>query len=380
MSNYKKSIKYIAIFAIIILILAGCSAEKTESLISNNIKTKVQAIETQDSNLYMTTVTKNDYYYRNEQIRWFTEMAFKGIKNISMKVDEAKQLDDETIVATIHQEHSNNEKFDFTYPLLFRLENGKWVDYGYDFKVRDAGRFSIKFMEGETRVDAFIQMTDQAYDNLEPIFPERPDSSFEIKLFNDQELLRQRTIPSNAWLFTGWGEPNESLKLYTGHPDIDRYRGTVQHEVVHHITINICKNNLPIWLYEGIAMYYGSAYFGHDSSAILSTLKKENVKVTIEYLENTDMSVVTDKDEIYDWYNRNYMYTVYMIETYGHDKFMDLFYEAGKKPFNDSAANAFFITQNNVTMDEVLMTVLGITKQQLSDDYLVWLEKTDFIN
>ena len=134
-------------------------------------------------------------------------------------------------------------------------------------------------MEGETRVNDFINMSNEAYDNLEPIFAERPHDSFEIKLFSDRELLRQRTIPSNAWLFTGWGEPNESLKLYTGHPDINRYKGTVQHEVVHHITINICNNNLPIWLYEGVAMYYGSAYYGFENSSILSSLKAREALV-----------------------------------------------------------------------------------------------------
>lgn len=372
-------IKATAVLLALFMLLYGCSSDNNEKFIRENVNTKLNSINSGDRALYMTTVTQNDYYYRNEQLRWFTEMASKGIEDIQIKIDEIQFPDSETAVVTIHQTHKNNEKFDFSYPALFKLENGVWVDCGYNFQSVDAGRFTIKYMDGETRVNDFIEMTNEAYDNLEPIFAERPSDSFEIKLFNDRELLRQRTIPSNAWLFTGWGEPNESLKLFTGHPEIYGYQGTVQHEVVHNITINICNNNLPVWLYEGVAMYYGSAYYGFENSKLLSSIEKENMKTPISELEVLDSSKLTETQDIYNWYGQNFMYTAYLIDTYGHDKYMELWYEAGKKPFNDSAANPNFYSQNNKTMGEVLMTVLGITKQQLTADYLKWLETTDIL-
>lgn len=376
MMNIRKLTALLVVLAILIALLGACGNGMEEGVIEN-VKTKLEAIKSGDQDLYMTTVTKNDYYYRNEQIRWFTEMAFKGIKDIDMYVEGTERIDGETIVATIHQTHTNNERFDFSYPNLFKLEEGKWIDYGYAFESAKTDRFTIKYMEGESRVDDFIRMTDNAYDNLEPIFSERPHSNFEIKLFSDRELLRQRTVPSNAWLFTGWGEPNESVKLYTGHPDVEKYVATIQHELVHHITINICNNNLPVWFYEGIAMYYGNAYFGHEFSTILSALDKDSVQVTISELENTNIGNETDTQKIYDWYNTNYMYAAYLIETYGHEKYMELWYEAGKRPFNDSAANINFYSQNDQTFGEVLMAVMGITKDELSASYILWLETTD---
>jgi len=384
MFNKVNSIKTTALFLCILLILSSCSGianngENPEKAITNNIEIKQKAIDEKDLALYMSTVTQNDYYYKNEQIRWFTEMTFKGIQKVSFKVDKIDMLDEETAVATIHQTHTNGEKFDFTWPDLYKLENGVWLDCGYAFESIDTGKFTVKYMKGETRVNDFISMMNEAYVNLETIFKERPHSSFELKLFSDRELLRQRTIPSNAWLFTGWGEPNESLKLFTGHPEIYSYQGTVQHEVVHHITINICNNNLPVWLYEGVAMYYGSSYYGFQNSKILSGLKKENVRMPIAELEVLDSSKLTDTEDIYAWYGQNFMYTAYLIDTYGHDKYMELWYEAGKKPFNDSAANPNFYSQNNETMGEVLMKVLNLTKQQLTDSYLDWLETTDIL-
>ena len=385
MDKRTKLLKATALLLCILFVLSACSAGNsggagnTKAAIRKNVETKQKAMDTADQAMYMSTVTQNDYYYKNEQIRWFTEMVHRGIQKVNMTVDEIKIIDDDTAVATIHQTHVNGEDFDFTWPALYKLEEGSWVDCGYNFKEVDTGKFTVKYMEGETRVNDFISMMNQSYTNLEPIFAERPHSSFELKLFSDRELLRQRTVPSNAWLFTGWGEPNESLKLFTGHPDISRYNGTVQHEVVHHITINICNNNLPIWLYEGVAMYYGSSYFGFENSKILSSLIKENLRMPIAELEVLDSSKLTETDDIYTWYGQNFMYTAYLIDTYGHDKYMEIWYEAGKKPFNDSAANPNFYSQNNETMSEVLMTVLGLTKQQLTDEYLEWLETTDIL-
>ena len=377
MSNRKKLTAIVLIFVILLTLLTSCSSEIENQNIKDIVKTKLEAIKSGDQELYMSTVTKTDYYFRNEQIRWFTEMAFRGIRDVDMYVDEVEAINDETIIATIHQTHTNNENFDFTYPNLFKLEDGKWLDHGYAFESVDTDRFTIKYMKGESRVDDFIRLANNAYDNLEPIFSEKPHSNFEIKLFSDRELLRQRTVPSNAWLFTGWGEPNESVKLYTGHPDVEKYVATLQHELVHHITINICNNNLPVWFYEGIAMYYGNSYFGHEFSTILSALNKASVQVTIAELENTNIGNETDTQKIYDWYNTNYMYAAYLIDTYGHDKYMEIWYEAGKRPFNDSAANLNFYEQNDETFGEVLMTVLGITKEELSIAYLTWLETTD---
>jgi hypothetical protein len=381
-TNTKKgAVIFLCVLLIITAVMAGFvnKTATSEEAVFDNVKTKQKAIDTADQSLYMSTVTENDYYYRNEQLRWFTEMVYKGIKQVKISAEKVEIIDEETAIATIHQTHFNGEAFDFTWPALFRFEDGEWVDCGYAFEEVDTDKFTVKYMEGETRVNDFITMMNEAYKNLEPIFVERPHSSFELKLFSDRELLRQRTVPSVRWQFTGWGEPNESLKLYTGHPDINRYKGTVQHEVVHHITINICNNNLPVWLYEGVAMYYGSAYYGFENSKLLSSLKKEDMNMPISELEVLDSSILTETQDIYNWYGQNFMYTAYMIEEYGHDKYMELWYEAGKKPFNDSAANPNFYAQNNVTMEEVLMSVLGITKKQLTDDYLAWLEATDIL-
>ncbi|MBN2879416.1 MAG: hypothetical protein JXN65_07280 [Clostridia bacterium] len=396
----RKIIAYIVITLYALFLLAGCneSAEVTEAptpsptaspsleetlegKISEVINTKMHALETKDIDSYLSTVTQNDAYYYNEQSRWYSEMIQSVISEIHLEVVSVKSIDESTLEAVIHQTHTGNgEHFDFTYPLLFKLDKGEWMDYGYNFESIVTPRYTLKYMSGETRINEFKEMIDTAYDNLEAVFAEKADDNFEIKLFWDREMLRQRTIPSAAFLFTGWGEPNESLKLYTGHPDIESYHGTIQHELVHHITIKICNNNLADWLLEGTAVYYGNAYYDYSLTNSLANLKKENIAQTIDDLNNTDLYHAESQQQVWDWYNTGFGYVAYIVETYGVDKFIELYNEAGKKPFNDSVANESFKADNIQTTSEVLSAVLGITPEQLSEDYLNWLEITDFFD
>jgi hypothetical protein len=70
------------------------------------------------------------------------------------------------------------------------------------------------------------------------------------------------------------------------------------------------------------------------------------------------------------------MMTEYIIESYGHDQLMPLFYEAGKKPYNENVMNSEFNKQNNDTMGVVLESVLGLTKEELTEEYWAWLDQT----
>jgi len=98
------------------------------------------------------------------------------------------------------------------------------------------------------------------------------------------------------------------------------------------------------------------------------------VSRTIEDLETNDYYSATTTEEIRSFYNTSYMYVRYIEEVYGREKLMDIFYEAGKKPFHDSTLNDTFEINNQKTADEVIMTVLNLTKDELSQAYLAWLE------
>jgi L-ascorbate metabolism protein UlaG (beta-lactamase superfamily) len=349
-----------------------------EDAIEDIIKDRLTAIETKDYDLYMASITKRNPYLFNEQERWFMGMTDEIISDVSFEIKSTEMIDEHTAVVNIIQKHYMDKSYELSYPLLFKYEKGMWKDHGYNFEVLETERFTIKYMKGETRVEEFRQMLEDAFVNLDGLYEEKPHPYFEMKLFSDREMLRQRTIPSNGWLFTGWSEPDESLKLFTGHPEsYIGYPGVVQHEVVHHISIRMCNNNLAVWLLEGIAMYDGSAHYGFESSSLLSKMRISGVKKSIAELEAIDFSSNLSGDEIANFYNNSYMYVRYISEIYGHDTLMALFKEAGKKPFHDSTLNESFEKNNQISTGEVIQEVLKVSKQELSDAYLEWLVTVD---
>lgn len=351
-----------------------------EEAIEKIMSDRLEAIVTKNYDLYMTAITKINPYFFNEQERWFMGMTDELISDVSFVIESTEMIDEYTAVANIKQQHTMDKTYDLNYPLLFKFENGQWQDYGYHFEIYETERFTVKYMKGETRVEEFAKMLDDAFDNLDPLYAEKPHPYFELKLFSDQELLRQRTIPANGWLFTGWSEPDESLKLFTGHQlEYQGYPGVMQHEVVHHITIRICNNNLAVWLLEGIAMYDGSAHYGFENSSLLSNMSKRGVKMSLKGIEKMDMTSDLTREEILNFYTASYMYVRYIDETYGRETLMNLFYEAGKKPFHDSTLNDTFESNNQISTGEVIESVLGITKDELSSAYLTWLKTVDFI-
>ncbi|BES66318.1 hypothetical protein SANA_27570 [Gottschalkiaceae bacterium SANA] len=337
---------------------------------------KIEAVQTKNLDLYLSTITTADSYYWNEQKRWFTEMTKDGVRDLKYILREVTLEEGEIAIARVEQTHHYHQNFSISYPLRFIQEEDEWKDAGYNFEEQKTERYTIKYMSGESKVTDFQKIIDTAYTNLASIFSEQPDPNFEIKLFHSRELLRQRTIPTIGWLFTGWGEANESLKLYTGHPVLEPYYGTVQHELVHHITMRICNNNLPGWIADGIALQYGNYALEGGNAITLGYATKDQVRVTVDFLENVDLWDAEKQEETWDWYNASQMLTEYIIESYGHDQLMALFYEAGKKPYNENVMNPKFNEQNNKTMGQVLQTVLGITKEELTEAYWTWLDQT----
>lgn len=342
---------------------------------------RLLSLETEDYDLYMSVIGRNNQFYSNEQERWFENMIDDSISNISFEVKSVEMIDGRTASVVIHQEHDMDVHYSFDYPILFKYEYGKWMDYGYDFEIYATDRFMVKYDEGEERIDEFVKMLDEAFDNLDEMYELKPLDDYEMKLFTDQEMLRQRCIPANGWLFTGWSEPDESIKLFTGqgYPYIG-YQSVVQHELVHHVTIRMCNNNLPVWLLEGIAMYDGSAYHGITVSRMLSTMTKARVSQTIEDLEVNNLGTNLTKQGIYNYYSTSYMYIRYIVETYGRDKMIEIFTTAGQKPFHDETLNDEFHIKNSETARQIMQEILGVTPEELSSDYLVWLEEFDFLN
>jgi len=242
------------------LVLTLSSCVSTRQVITESWADKYRAIELSDPELYMNTISEADTYYRNESYAWFWYMANNNFEDLSFTVTGMDQVNPSTMLVHINQKHTYaGNNFDFDYTIVYGLEEGDWRDQDLDFQVREIPGFKIYYMADEKHLAAFEGFLIKSNRDLIEVFGVGADDNFPVKLYTDRELLRQRTYPIIERQFTAWGEGNESLKIYTGFPNVAMYEATIRHELVHHITLKMSSNRLCSWYAEGLAVHYGNS-------------------------------------------------------------------------------------------------------------------------
>ena len=213
------------------LLLLCSSCMSTEDIVARSWEDKYRAIAESNVDLYMSTLTEGDDYYRNESYAWFWYMANNDFRDLSFTITGVEELGPRAVLVHVNQKHSYaGENFDFNYSIIYRRENGRWLDCDLNFLRRETEGFRLCYMEDEKNVETFERFLLTSNSALENVFGIGADDNFPVKLYTDRELLRQRTYPVLERQFTAWGEGNESLKVYTGYPSLAPYEGTIRHE------------------------------------------------------------------------------------------------------------------------------------------------------
>ncbi len=353
------------------------SCVSVEEKLSESWNNKITAINTSDSDLYMSTLSTEDSYYRNESYAWFWYMANNDFQNLSFNITGIDQIDQRTVLVHINQKHIYaGENFDFNYNIVYSYQDGKWLDCDLDFLRHDVDGFRIFYRENERNLQSFERYLINSNEALSDLFGTGVDENFPVKLYTDRELLRQRTYPIIERQFTAWGEANESLKIWTGHPTIPPYEGTIRHELVHHITLKISRNYLAGWYAEGLAVHYGNgAVFGGDFIKS-GRLSPSDAAWNIAKLESIDMASMTDEKEISCFYGISALIVKYMAETWGDDVHRKILEACAGKDFFDRAKSEDSESILQPVLHSAFEQVTGRTSEELSDGYLSWLKKT----
>ena len=343
--------------------------------IAESIAAKQKAIDDNDLNLYLSTISDENEYYYNEQRRWFYEITNETISDVSLELLGVEIIDSETAIASVNQKHFHDEQFDFDFELLYEYKNGQWVDCDYPFLIKEYDGFILKYQPDETKVMEFAALIQKSRKTIAEEFDMQMDDQIEIKMFIDRELLRQRTIPTSKRLFTGWGEADESIKFYSGFEDVDRYYSLFLHEFTHHVTMKMCNNNLPEWFAEGLAVSYGTFVAEEGNCIDNGKMDKEALKVDINWLQDFDNRNETEEALIDAYYYASGMFVEFLRDLYGQQTVADLLYKAGEKPYNESIFNDEFTAMNKQTLLEVLEYATGQSIDELSEEYIQWIDQ-----
>ena len=335
---------------------------------------KLEAIKGKDLSAYLKTISFSKDNYIIEETGWFKDMLDESFKDLSLDVISIKQVDEEKVEAIIQLKHQRNDGIDIKYPLLVGYENGILKDFDLNFLTVEDKRFTLKFLEDDTRADDFYKIIEKAFYNIENIFHKKMNKKVIIKMYKSKELLRQRTVASINWQYYGWAEDGESLKFFSGLENIKNYQGLIQHELVHIVTLNISKGNEPAWLVEGIAMYYGDAYYPYKDDIVLKDINKYDLNKSLEYLKAFDYYKETDLNLIFEWYCVCGLYLKYMVEIYSHEKVLDLFFEIGNFNKMDNSKK-LDVPEFHKMLPGI---VLGDNEKEISKGYLKWIKKQKF--
>ena len=259
--------------------------------IHNLIKMKQNAVREKKIDRYMSTVTKNDKLFYNEQKYWIRDMIKDEIKDVSFIVKDIKKISDGYLVL-INQKHLLGEEIlDFHYELILKEDNGELKDYGINFKVIDKGEFRIKYIIDDKIPKFFAKLIKGVFEDLDVLFGEKIDYIVDFKLYPELDLVRQRSSPAYKWQYPIWAEPYQGVKLYPYYFAPEVYAGGFQHELIHVITLKGNNNHLMQWMKEGIAMKYGNGrYDTRDVDFSLKYMDEQDLSIPLEELMDMTLS------------------------------------------------------------------------------------------
>ena len=328
-----------------------------------------------DVGKYMALVYEDDREYYTEQRNWFLIYRDAVTSDFSVKVIKAERTDDNTVVATLLQHYLyGTARADRTirYEARFIKTPGGWKDADLNFVVKETPHFTVKIQrEIESNAPEAMEEAEKAYASVLKALGLEPPGKITLKLYEDQETLRQSSDIRVAFLFNGWAEDGESIKMY-GRRDRSTIAPLVAHELTHKITLAVTDSQCS-WLAEGMANYFGSQPF-RGNPLQLNVATAEELAVPIAWLEETNLTQLTDDKSIKIFYAASSMVIEFMVETYGVDRLKALLAELAKNPRYDRGHDyAAMEQENQKRLHQAIQTVMGVDMNAFNRLWLGWI-------
>jgi hypothetical protein len=320
----------------------------------------------------MQTINPINTLYYNESDYFSKKLSMANFSNFKKKILSVQKISETHYIATIEQSYTQNGRVNLTvYPGSYIFANDLWLDDDIAFESKMVDQLKLLTMEDIENPDRFLEAVKKSLDNLHDTFPEPLTELIEIKLYSDQELLRQTTDLGIEWLFTGWSEANHAIKAYTGQLTPYDYEGLFTHELIHKLTLSVSKSNLPLWFAEGLATHYGSNAVAGGTYIDTGKSSVEDMRLSLLDLQKMNLETLPTREAVMAYYGASAMIIKYLSETYGDSTVFKLYQTLGLYPANDiNSSNHYGLADKR--MEEVLQSVLNLSVETLSSDYMDW--------
>ncbi|MBN1427566.1 MAG: hypothetical protein JXB07_04220 [Anaerolineae bacterium] len=338
------------------------------------ITAKLEAMEARDIDRYLALIDETDKEYYTEQRNWFLIYQDSETADFSIRVLKATQVDDTTIVATLCQRYlygPEKEKRIVKYEARFVKTPDGWKDADLNFKGIETEHFIIKYPgSAEAKAMEVSTASEDAYASVVDGLGFEAQGKTTIKLYTDRKMLRETSDIRVAYLYNGWAEAGESIKMYAyrkGSPEL-----LIAHELVHKITLEITDSQTA-WLSEGLAAYFGNRPFAGGNPVQLGSSTAEDLSQPISWLDDTTLTLLTDAENRVLYNDMAAMVVEFIVEAYGLDKLQAILLELSKYPRYNRGYDYAMEPELQQRLYQAFETVLGIDKDTLNKQWLAWI-------
>ena len=311
--------------------------DSPQAIVTQLVAAKITAMQAKDIEGYLSLLNEADKAFYMEQRNWFIIYQDAVTSDFSIEVKQVEKINDTTLVASLKQHYlygpEKAERTIYYDEKYIQTPNG-WKDAELNFEVKETAHFVIKYQKDVAANAAEVfEEAEKGYASVAKTLELEIPEKATIKLYSTQELLRQSSDIRVAYLFNGWGEDGESIKLYARR-ERSVFAPVIAHELVHKITLEV-TDSLNSWLAEGLATYFGNQPFRGGNLVELKQYTAKELAKPIAWLEETNLIQATDGETIRQFYAISGMVVEFMVKTYGLGQVKALLNELSKFPRYD---------------------------------------------
>lgn len=345
-----------------------------EDIVGGMVAARLAALQAHDLDAYMTLIDKRDPEYYTEQRNWYLLFQDADTADYSVEVLEAGFIEEDTIIARLRQHYllgPQQEDRTIEFENRFVLTDAGWKDADLNFSIRETPHFVIKYpAEADEQAAQVGETAELAYSSVAQELGLEPRTKPTIKMYATKEMLRESTDIRIAYLFNGWGEAGESIKMYA-------YRSgnlpnLLAHELVHKTTLEITGSQ-PSWFAEGLATFFGNRPFAGGNALEMGTSSLEDLTRPISWLETLDLTQIEDDDARRTFYDMSGMIVQFTVETYGLDKLHAVLNDLAEFPEFGRGYDYSMEPELQSRLYQSIQKVIGLDRATFNDAWLAWI-------
>lgn len=332
-----------------------------------------------DKTAYLAQICKDDPCFAKEQENWAADFDRHRAAAFSLSINDERPADfapDEarfTLVMawSMGEELPRAQDRRVSYPVVFRLKDGKWLYAGEDWHVLEAdgvdgawGARALYLDDADVPAENVVAVLPEVRAHVDEGFENQIKRVQEVKLYRSMRHLQASIYLSYTDSLGGWNEPDEAIKVLE---DACRSRRSAKallaHEYGHCATFEYGPHSskMPWWILEGVAELSAEFFRGGDRDA---------VQATVERWARRDN--LAPWDEMADFHNcpKKWMGHVY---TQGHHMvgyISDTWHRKGRNAWLRALAQG-------KTLDEATTEALGLSWSDLAKQWRASLPPAD---